>query len=214
MKLYLSSYRLGANPKQLRELVADNTKAGVVSNALDFWNDTERRQGSIRREIADLESLGLDVVELDLRNYFESSETLLKRMSDFGLLWVTGGNSFILRRAMKQSGLDQLLLSYQSEGKRDFVYAGYSAGAVVVTPTLRGIELVDEPHVVPDRYDPEIIWEGLGLVAYSIAPHYRSNHPESAAIEYVVEYFERHGMPFKALADGEVDVVSDSHIER
>ena len=176
MKLYLSSYRLGADPQKLRELVGDNTKAGVVSNALDFSNDTERRQSSIRREIADLEPLGLNAVELDLRNYFERSETLLERMGDFGLLWVIGGNSFILRRAMKQSGLDQLLLAYQSEGKRDFVYAGYSAGAVVVTPTLRGIELVDEPHVVPERYDPEIIWEGLGLVGYSIAPHYSGFH--------------------------------------
>lgn len=45
--------------------------------------------------------------------------------------------------------------------------------------TLRGIELVDDPSKVYEVYGTSITWEGLGLIDYSIAPHYRSNHPES-----------------------------------
>jgi len=47
----------------------------------------------------------------------------------------------------------------------------------------------------------------MGLVDFSIAPHYRSEHPESAAIEGVITYFEAHHMPYKVLRDGEVLIV-------
>jgi peptidase E len=33
----------------------------------------------------------------------------------------------------------------------------YSAGSVVATRTLEGIELVDDPSVAPEGYDSEII---------------------------------------------------------
>ena len=43
---------------------------------------------------------------------------------------------------------------------------------------------------MPEGYNTETIWEGLGFVEFSIAPHYRSEHPESEDIEKVVQYFE------------------------
>jgi len=44
---------------------------------------------------------------------------------------------------------------------------------------------------MPDGYSCEIIWAGLGLIPFCIAPHYRSDHPESALIDKSVEYFIR-----------------------
>jgi dipeptidase E len=44
----------------------------------------------------------------------------------------------------------------------------------------------------------------LGFLTYSIAPHYRSDHPETAAVEKLVQYFIQQKMLFKALRDGEV----------
>ena len=85
-----------------------------------------------------------------------------------------------------------------------FVYAGYSAAICVLAPPLKGLECVDDPHLVPLGYQPAIIWEGVGLLPYSIAPHYRSDHPESAAVEKLVQYFIQQKMLFKALHDGEV----------
>ena len=87
-----------------------------------------------------------------------------------GLIWTLGGNSSLLRRAMRQSGLDLLLTAWRDDA--GIVYGGYSAGAVVATPTLRGIHLVDPPAALAEGYPPEIIWDGLALVPYSIAPHY------------------------------------------
>ena len=116
-------------------------------------------------------------------------------------LWVVGGNTFILRRAMQQSGLDSILLKRQGA---QFVYAGYSAGICVMTPTLKGIHLVDDPTIIPEGYSEEIVWDGLNLVPFCIAPHYRSDHPESKLIEKSVAFFIENKIPFIALRDGEV----------
>ena len=85
------------------------------------------------------------------------------------------------------------------------VYAGYSAGAVVAGPTLKGIELVDPIDEWPDDYpNKEVLWEGLGLIDFVIAPHYKSDHPESSKIDDVVDYLEKNNIPFRPLRDGEV----------
>jgi dipeptidase E len=42
-------------------------------------------------------------------------------------------------------------------------YGGYSAGACVMTPTLKGIHIANEPGSNPESYSGRVIWEGLGL---------------------------------------------------
>lgn len=203
MKLYLSSYHLGDYGEDLVRLTGHVRKACVINNALDFLPDDDRRQ--IRDGIEELEALGFEAEDLDLREYAGRTDALQAVLSQCRLVWLRGGNSFILRRAMKASGFDAAARPLIEAN--ELVYGGYSAGAVVATPTLHGIELVDHPDVAPTGYDPTTPWDGMGLVAYSIAPHYRSNHPESAAVEAVVEYFETHRMDYRTLRDGEVIIV-------
>lgn len=201
MKLYLSSYHLCKEPARLSSLPAKNKRAAVVRNALDQCTDGPRLKDGLEREIDDLTALGLLPEPLDLREFFGKSEGLEKHISEFGFIWVTGGNSFVLRRAYAQSGLDIILRDKLVED--DFVYAGYSAGICVVTPTLEGIHLADDPGAQPAGYAGDIIWSGLGFVPFCIAPHYRSDHCESALIEKSVEYFIERKIPFIALRDGE-----------
>lgn len=201
MKLYLSSFRLGNNPEQLVELLSSKKKAAVIANAIDEATEQVRKLG-VERELNDFHSLGLSAEEFDLRDYFGKKEELKKQLNQYGLVWIRGGNTFVLRRAMDESGFDEALKEKRTD--KDFVYAGYSAAICVLAPTLKGVELVDDPHSVPVGYKPEIIWDGLGFLNYSIAPHYRSDHPESPAVEKLVEYFIQQKMLFKALHDGEV----------
>jgi dipeptidase E len=201
MQLYLSSYRFGSCASRLPAL-APGGVAVVIANALDYTDDLARKQAGTLREIGELGRLGFAARELDLRSYFGKPEALSEQLVGVALLWVVGGNAFLLRRALKQSGLDALLRARRADDS--LVYGGYSAGAVVVTSTLRGIELVDPPSVLAPGYDPEIVWDGVGLVPYSIAPHYASEHVDSEASNGLVEYFIENQMPFKALRDGEV----------
>jgi dipeptidase E len=173
----------------------------IIANALDYSDDILRIQSGTANEIIELQELGFKIEQLDLREYFGKPALLQEKLEDVGLIWVRGGNTFLLRKAMAQSGLDQYLID--RKGDDSLVYAGYSAAVCVVTPSLRGIELVDPPDVAADGYDDAIIWEGLALVSYSIAPHYHSDHPESPLIDKTIDYFIDHKMLFKAIRDGE-----------
>lgn len=202
--LYLSSYNFGRAPHVLAELVEPGARAAVVMNALDVYGP--RLPAQVATNVSGLADLGIEAEELDLRRYFGDIGRLRETLSRYRLVWAVGGNSFVLRRAMRASGLD--LVAHERVEDGSLVWAGFSAGAVVVTPTLVGIDLVDDPNVVPEGYEgTNVVWEGLGLVDYSIAPHYRSRHPESDRIDDVVARFQADRMPYRTLHDGEAIVV-------
>jgi len=188
-------------PERLSALAAKNNRVAVVQNALDAYTDLERRRIGLQREFADLKTIGLAAEELDLRLFFGKAAELENLIEGFGYLWVTGGNTFVLRRAFSLSGLDSIL--QQKLNEDDFVYAGYSAGVCVLAPTLKGLHIADDPQAMPKGYVSQIIWTGLGFIPYCVAPHYRSNHSESPLIEKEIEYFIEQKIPFVALRDGE-----------
>lgn len=204
MRLYLSSFGLGNRPEELQALLRGGTRAAVVLNAKDA-SSQEGRQASLEREIEALARLGLQPEELDLRNYFGRADELRALLQGFDLVWVRGGNTFVLRRALRQSGADEVLPELLRED--EIVYGGFSAAVAVLTPSLEGIELVDDPSAVPEGYEPAVVWEGLGVLPYAVAPHYRSDHPESESVERLVQYFIDHHILFRALRDGEAIVL-------
>jgi dipeptidase E len=213
MRLYLSSFRLGNHPEKLVDLTKGNMRAAIVINACDYQSN-EERSTRVRQEADALESLGFSPFELDLRQYFknrQNQEELRDALAGSGLIWVRGGNSFVLRRAMRISNFDKLIFELLTHDA--VAYGGFSAGMVMLTPSLCGVELVDDPKVIPTGYDPAIIWEGLRLISYAIAPHYKSDHPESAATDNLVQYYIDNHMLFKTLHDGEAIVVNGNQEE-
>lgn len=210
MKLYLSSYYFGDNPKKLIDLLEPGKKVAVIMNAADSYSD-EHRPAYLAKAVDQFEQFDFIAEELDLRDYFDKRTLLANKLSEYGAVWVVGGNSFVLLRAMRYSGFDKLIVSLVHN--ESIVYAGFSAGSVAATKTLKGIELIDDPQEIPSGYSKEIVWEGLGFVDFSIVPHYKSDHPESVMIDTVVEYFEENDMPFKAIRDGQAIVVSVDQIE-
>lgn len=210
MRLYLSSYRLGDRAGSLLALLGSGKRTAIIANALDSISPTARAiyRDEVHDPHAELGDLGLATEELDLRRYFGQPDALRDKLKGLDLVWVTGGNAFVLRRAMKQSGFDDVIVDMLE--RDDIVYGGFSAGAVVAAPTLRGIELMDDPAEVPAGYETEPTWEGLGLIDFSIVPHFRSPHPESAAAERAVRHMCSRGMRYRALRDGEVIVWTET----
>lgn len=205
MKFYLSSYKLGNEIDKLKRLIPPNNKTAYISNALDFSTDLERRQKSEQSDMADLEGVGLNIEKIDLRDFFNKSSDLEKKLTEFGVIWVRGGNLFVLRQAMKLSGLDYMIKELFLN--KAILYGGYSAGACVLAPTLRGMELIDDSSARPYGEDIETVWEGVGILDYSVVPHYKSDHPESERANDVVAYMEKNNIPFKTLRDGEVIII-------
>lgn len=204
MRLYLSSFRLGNHPDRLVALARGHMRAAVILNACD-WMPPDDREVRVAQEIAALEGLGFAASELDLRRYAGAQAELAAALTGVGLLWVRGGNPFILRRTMIESGADDVIRALLACDA--LVYGGFSAGPVVLGPSLRGVELVDDPRLGGVESEDDEAWECLGVLPYAIAPHYRSDHPESAAVEELVGYYIDHKIPFRALRDGEVIVV-------
>ncbi len=204
MKLYLSSYNLGDKTNELVKMIPTVDKKIVyIPNALDFTKaNPEKLKKHIAADIADLENLGLKVELLDLKNYFAKESDLLKKIQEFRAIWISGGNVFVLRQAMKLSGLDNILK--EMKGNKDFFYGGYSAAGCVLSPTLKGYEIVDDATDTPYPELKEVIWEGLGFVDYTFLPHLDSDHPESADINKELEYCQQNNLSFRTLRDGEV----------
>ncbi len=100
MRLYLSSFELGNRPQRLVALASPRTHASVVVNALDNFPCVRGEWLASQRQA--LERLGFVVEELDLRNYFGCPERLGAALQGKGLIWINGGNAFVLRRAMRQ----------------------------------------------------------------------------------------------------------------
>lgn len=205
MRLFLSSYKLGNKPNELLRLVGHNKRVAIIMNARDA-GDASGRAERLQQEIDGLAALGLQPEELDLREYFGKSDELKEAAKNFGLVWVRGGNTFLLRRAFRQSGFDEIITAMLKADQ--IVYGGYSAGVCVLSPSLKGSELVDPEDEIADGYDSEVIWDGLGILSYAVSPHYKSDHPESADIQKEVDYLIDNHILFRALRDGEVIIIN------
>lgn len=202
VRFYLSSYKLGNETEKLKQLAGDR-RIGFIPTALDYVDSEPRRQSN-EKNMQDLVEIGIEVEMLDLKDYFGRKAELERKLSSLGGVWVRGGNTFVLRQAMRLSGFDDLIKRVDSE---DFLYGGYSAGMCVLAPDLKALRQVDDPTRTPYDKSKEVIWEGLGILDYIILPHFKSDHAESADIDKAVEFCKENNVPFKTLRDGEVIIL-------
>lgn len=202
MKLYLSSYKLGNDIELLKEWVKNNNKMLVIPNALDVFEDSERKTNGILDKCKDLQELGFETQILDLRNYFNKEDELRRYLQDYNSFYVLGGNVFVLRQAMKLSGFDNYL---NDISKLDnYLYAGFSAGICVLAKDLHGIHLADKPEKDPYNYG-NIIWDGIGIIDYMPVPHFDTPEPPESHLMYdVVKYLQDNNLPYQTLRDGDV----------
>ena len=207
MNFYLSSFKIGNEEQKLIEIAKNgNRKVAYINNALDFATDFERKNKSDSIDVSDLQRIGFTVDILDLKEYFRNAEKLEQYLNQYDVIWVRGGNTFILAQAMKLSGFDKTIKKYFKEN-RNILYGGYSAGVCILGPTLKGIHLTDDTDQKPYEEEYQTIWDGLNILEYAIVPHYKSNHPESEDIDKTIEYMINNKIPFKALKDGEVIII-------
>jgi len=122
------------------------------------------------------------------------------------ILLVNGGDALYLAHWMRESGLAELLPSLT-----DTVWAGLSAGSMVMTPRIGEDFVYWRPPAGGD--------EALGIVDFSIFPHV--DHPDlpentmAAAEQWAAEiggpaYAIDDDTAFKVV-DGDVEVVSEGH---
>jgi len=203
MKYYLSSFRFGNKIEDLKRMKPANSKIAHINNARDMvGNDSARAAQTQKDEIEFLNNLGFVAEPLDLKLYFNKTAELKDKINTLGVLWVSGGKTFVLRMAMKLSGFDTIFETIKN--KEDFLYGGYSAGICILSKSLKSIDQVDDPNNFPYQETSLPIYEGLGVFNYSFMPHYNSDHYESEAIAKEITRCINNKWLFKALRDGDV----------
>lgn len=201
MRLYLSSFRTGTHSDRLIALADGARRTALVPNALDGL-PADVRDTALRRDLDDLDSAGLDVTLTDLRE-----PAAVASLTGYDVVWIRGGNVFVLRRVLADTQADTVLLDLLHRDA--VVYGGYSAGACVLAPDLTSLALVDDPAAAT-----EPIMTGLGLLDRPFVPHVRSpGHPETAACDAVAATYAAAGQPHWALRDGEVLIVDGDQIQ-
>lgn len=202
MKFYLSSFKIGNDSSHLKSLLPNNPKAIYISNGLDFATPESQKKHQ-DWDLQELHDIGISAELLDLREYFGKQSEIRIKLQDVDLIYVSGGNVYDLRIAMSLSGFDEILKELAHTNK---VYAGYSAAVCVLSPTLKGYHVVDDPNL--KTYGVyETMWEGIGLIDWQFAPHFDSDHSESEDINKEIAYYKKQNMNYKALRDGEVIIL-------
>jgi dipeptidase E len=211
MRLFLSSQDLGNYADVAAKMAGANKKALYIKNAQDNL-PLEERNFSTPEKKKMFEAAGFEFEEIDLRDYFGEPEKLLNKLSNYGSFWSSGGNVFILRRAFAASGLDKILIDLLKKDR--ILYGGWSAGAMVMAPDLKGPDWSEEDksNIIPEGYDPKIIWQGLNLVPFYIVPHLGSEI-HGASPQKLANYYKSKKLRHYALEDGQVVVVDGDKTE-
>jgi len=91
------------------------------------------------------------------------------KLLDSNILLISGGNTFALLNNLRNSGLDQTTIEFIQ--KSDFILSGFSAGALVLTPTIAICNLLD--------FDENLVGitdlNGLGVFDFEVFPHYEDD---------------------------------------
>src|ERR1700753_4061154 len=131
MKFYLSSYQFGNEVEKLKNLLPAGSRIAHINNSKDFTGaDPEIAESYQRDEMNSLNDLSFEAEPLDLKDYFGKKDELRTKLSKLDGVWVSGGNTFVLRQAMLLSGFDELFSELYN--RKGFLYSGYSAGICVL----------------------------------------------------------------------------------
>lgn len=143
---------------------------------------------------------GYQYREFDLDGQDESG--LEKELSGFDGVFMQGGNTFYLLRAIRASGFDKIIPKLLARG---FLYIGASAGAYVACPTIEMAGLKRQ-----DKYDHYGITDltGLGLVPFLLSVHYLPEYESSLR-----EKISACAYPVRILTDQQALLVQDDTVQ-
>src|SRR5712692_4019367 len=129
-----------------------------------------------------------------------------KRVEEAEAIFVGGGNTFRLLKALQDLELVKSIRSSVADG---VPFIGSSAGSIVSCPTLKTTK--DMPVVEPASF------EALALVDFQISPHYLDPDPASTNMgetqeERILQFPEENDCPVVGLREGGVLRVQDGMV--
>lgn len=150
MNLLLLSLGIGAVPQFLSEVAPAHPRIGYLGAAARLYG----AQDFVLAERARIDALGHPVVDVDLA----------EGLPEIDVLYVAGGNTFVLLDDLRRTGQDRVLAERVRAG---LPYIGLSAGSLITGPSVEPASLMDDPGEAPGLTD----LTGLALIPETVLPH-------------------------------------------
>ncbi|MFX1451475.1 MAG: Type 1 glutamine amidotransferase-like domain-containing protein [Promethearchaeota archaeon] len=123
-----------------------------------------------------------------------------EKLRKSNILIISGGDPFQLLINLRRSGMDTAIREFVK--KDEFILAGYSAGAYVLTPTIEIAKIFNENYPGGKKYisqDKMKDFTGLGIIDFEVCAHY-----SEAYHKHIFEnYIEKKRNDVKLLSDND-----------
>ena len=127
-----------------------------------------------------------------------------QKLKKSNILIISGDDPFQLLLNLRKSGFDSAIKQFTN--KEEFILAGYSAGAYVLTPTLEVAKLFNENYLGGKKYmiqDEIEDFSGLGIVNFEICAHYSETHHK----QFLEDYIENNRNEVKLLGNNDFLII-------
>jgi dipeptidase E len=204
MKLFISSLNLDKKQEFIPEFVklmstaisgSARPRLLLIHNAKDPQGAEKSLEMDERDKI--YSQFDIDYERLDLLN--DKDAPVKIRSAD--AIYMGGGNAFyLLYTIMKSAAYDVII----EEAKRGLVVGGSSAGAIVMSKSLKYFEKADDTSVVPVVYT-----KGLGLIDFEPMVHWGTDFFASR-LKAIESGFKNDGIPTKRITDNQAMIIENN----
>ena len=127
----------------------------------------EKDVAYMKQDQTDLMKTGFKVDKIDIEGKTENE--LRQTLKDKDIIYVQGGNTFYLMKAVRESGFETVVKDLINRG---VIYIGVSAGSVIAGPTIEvaGWKNMDKNIVGLKNLT------GMNLVPFLVFVHYQPSH--------------------------------------
>ena len=177
-----------------------------MKNKLPIFMPSQGLSNTLQKYFDDWEGFAKEVnVNLEyVDNSVIDATSEKEKLRNSNILIISGGDPFQLLYNLRKSGLGAAITQFAK--KREFIIAGYSAGAYVLTPTIEIAKFFNENYPGGKKYktqDKIKDFTGLGIVDFEIFAHYSEVHHK----KILENYIENRKKNVKTIADNEFLVI-------
>jgi len=122
----------------------------------------------LEKDFEAMKEMGFNVQEVDIEEKTERELSEIFQLKD--IIFVAGGNTFYLLKAMRKSNFKKIIIKFLKQGK---VYLGSSAGSIVAGRTIKTASWYGDENKVKLKN-----LKGLNLVPFDMFVHYQPEHTE------------------------------------
>jgi len=156
-------------------------KVAIIVNAT---NSEKKKAKKTRKVKSRFETIGFDTTKIEM---FDLRKRKVDDLMNFDIVYILGGNPFLLLDEVKKTKADQVLKKYVTHNK---ILMGYSAGALILGPNLKLMDSVDNLLGFNEMGLEEL--ECLGFYDFYIFPHYKDFSNQVPELADEIDKFEAH----------------------